>query len=247
MGVQTGETVGDVSIATPTTAPTVTPTQASSTDLGVTTPTVTTAENYKQAAENYAAFTEEATPTATAAQGNLSPQSMIGDPSMAAHTNAIQGTVSGQAQATAAQGQVSNLSTVKGQLESLFSAIQEGEELPAWAAPAVRKVTAIMQQRGLGASSMAAAAITQAVYESAVPIAAADAKTYATVDLQNLSNQQQTALQNAMTYAAMDKANLDARLQSAVNNARSFLAIDTANLTNEQQSNTISHQLGMQK
>ena len=46
----------------------------------------------------------------------------------------------------------------------------------AWAAPAVRKVNAIMQQRGLGASSMAAAAITQALYESALPIAAQDAK-----------------------------------------------------------------------
>jgi len=96
---------------------------------------------------------------------------------------------------------------------------QEGEELPAWAAPAVRKVTAIMQQRGLGASSMAAAAITQAVYESAVPIAANDAKVYATVDLQHLNNDQQAALQNAATYAAMDKQNLNARLQAAVNNA----------------------------
>ena len=45
----------------------------------------------------------------------------------------------------------------------------------------------------------------------------------------------------------MDKQNLDARLQSAVNNARSFLSIDAANLTNEQQSHTITHQLGMQK
>jgi len=248
MGVQTGETVGDVSIATPTTAPTVTPTQAATTGLGVTTPTVTTAETFKQAAESYSAYTPENTTTATAATGNLSAQSMIGDPTMAAHTNAIQGTVSEGSQATAATiDQVSPLSTVKGQLESLFTAIQEGEELPAWAAPAVRKVTAIMQQRGLGASSMAAAAITQAVYESAVPIAANDAKTYATVDLQNLNNRQQTALQNAMTYAAMDKANLDARLQSAVNNARSFLSIDTANLTNQQQSNTITHQLNMQK
>ena len=243
MGVQTGETVGHVAIETPTAAPTVTPTQATTTGLVVTTPTITTAETFKQAAESYSAYTEDNTPTAIAAQGNLSAQSMIGDPTMEAHTNAIQGQVSPEAQATAAQGQVSTLSTVKGQLESLFTAIQEGEELPAWAAPAVRKVNAMMQQRGLGASSMAAAAITQAVYESAIPIAANDA----TVDLQNLNNRQQTTLQNAMTYAAMDKANLDARVQSAVNNAKSFLSIDTANLTNQQQSNTISHQLGMQK
>ena len=48
---------------------------------------------------------------------------------------------------------------------------------------------------------MAAAAITQAIYESAIPIAAQDAKTYTAVDLQNLNNQQQATLQNAMTYA----------------------------------------------
>jgi hypothetical protein len=247
MDVQTGETVGDVAIEAPTAAPTVTATQAATTGLGVAAPTVAQATDFKQAAESYSAYTEENTPTASAAQGSLSAQSMIGDPTMVAHTNAIQGQVSPEAQAAAAQGQVAPLSTVKGQLESLFAAIDSGDELPAWAAPAVRKVNAMMQQRGLGASSMAAAAITQAVYESAIPIAAQDAKTYATVDLQNLNNRQQTALQNAMTYAAMDKANLDARLQSAVNNARSFLSIDTANLTNQQQSNTITHQLSMQK
>mgnify|MGYP003109808764 FL=1 len=247
MAMQTGEEIGDISVATQTAAPTVTTGQASTTGLNVATPTATDAVDFKQSADTYSAYVDENSPTATAAQGNLSAQSIIGDPSTMAYTNAIQGTVSEGSQATAAQGTVSNLSTVKGQLESLFTAIKEGEELPAWAAPAVRKVNAIMQQRGLGASSMAAAAITQAVYESAIPIAAQDAKTYATVDLQNLNNQQQTALQNATVYAAMDKQNLDARLQSAVNNARSFLSIDTANLTNQQQSNTITHQLAMQK
>ena len=58
----------------------------------------------------------------------------------------------------------------------------------------------IQVQRGLGASSMAAAAITQAIYESAIPIAAQDAKTYATVDLQNLSNQQQAAVQPGQAW-----------------------------------------------
>ena len=61
------------------------------------------------------------------------------------------------------------------ELESLYASIEAGEELPAWAAPAVRKVNAMMQQRGLGASSMAAAAITQSIYEAALPIAANDA------------------------------------------------------------------------
>jgi hypothetical protein len=248
MAVQTGEDVGGVSIATQAGAPTVSTGQASTTGLNVSTPTATEAVNFKQSADTYAAYVDENSPTASAATGNLSAASIIGDPSTAAYTNAIQGTVSEGSQATAATiDQVSPLSTVKGQLESLFSAIQDGEELPAWAAPAVRKVNAMMQQRGLGASSMAAAAITQAVYESAIPIAAQDAKTYATVDLQNLSNTQQTALQNATIYATMDKQNLDARLQSAVNNAKSFLSMDAANLTNEQQSHAITHQYAMQK
>ena len=185
MAMQTGEEIGDISVAAQTAAPTVTTGQASTTGLNVATPTATDAVDFKQSADTYSAYVDENSPTATAAQGNLSAQSIIGDPSTMAYTNAIQGTVSEGSQATAAQGTVSNLSTVKGQLESLFTAIKEGEELPAWAAPAVRKVNAIMQQRGLGASSMAAAAITQAVYESAIPIAAQDAKTYATVDLQN--------------------------------------------------------------
>ena len=112
---------------------------------------------------------------------------------------------------------------------------------------AVRNVTAQMQARGLGASSMAAAAITQSIMEAGIPIAAADAKTYATMDMQNLNNAQQTALQNAMTYAAMDKANLNARMQAAVNNAKSFLTMDTQNLTNAQQANALSHQSHIQK
>ena len=69
--------------------------------------------------------------------------------------------------------------------------------MPAFAAPAVRKAAGIMQARGLGASSMAAAAMTQAVMESGVVIAAQDAQKYATIQLQNLNNQQQTALANA--------------------------------------------------
>ena len=91
----------------------------------------------------------------------------------------------------------------------------------------------MMQSRGLGASSMASAAMTQAIMEAGIPIAASDAKSYSQIQLTNLNNQQQATLQNAMTYA-MDKANLDARLRTAVNNAQSFLQIDLTNLSNEQ-------------
>ena len=199
------------------------------------------------AANTYSAYTQQNTPQAAAAQGTISPSSLIGDPTEFAKTAAVEGTVSSESVANKVTGEISNLGTVKGQIESLYAAMDNGEALPAWAAPAVRKVNAIMQQRGLGASSMAAAAITNAIYESAIPIAAQDAKTHATLDLQNLSNEQQSTLQNAMTYAAMDKANMTARLQAAVDNAKSFLTVDLKNLDNEQRVNEINQQTNVQK
>ena len=152
-----------------------------------------------------------------------------------------QGTVSQDSLTTAAQMELDQKATIKYQLGELFSSIKDGEELPAWASPAVRKVSAVMQARGMGASSMAAAAMTQAVMESGISIANQDANKYATIQLQNLNNAQQTALSNAATFAAMDKANLSARLQGAVTNAQTLLAVDTANLTAQQKTNELNY------
>ena len=153
------------------------------------------------------------TPEATAAQGKVSAESLIGD---------VQGAVSNQAQAIAQTEEVDQKATVQYQLGELFKSLEDGTSLPAWAAPAVRSVNGLMAQRGLGSSSMAASAITQAIYESGIPIAKIDADRYGTLQLQNLNNKQQAVLQNAMTFASMDKANLDARLNAAVNNANRF-------------------------
>ena len=126
-----------------------------------------------------------------------------GDLSTEALVTNIQGQVSEQSLVRAAQGTVSPQATVKFQMEELMQSVEEGEPFPAWAAPAARSIGAIMQKRGLGTSSMASAALMQAVVESGIPIAAQDAQTYAQIDLQNLNNRQQAALQNAATYAAM--------------------------------------------
>ena len=144
----------------------------------------------------------------------------------------VEGKVSQQAIATA---------TTQYQLGQLMSSVQQGQPLPPWASPAARKIAGVMQARGLSSSSMAAAAMTQAVLESGVVIASQDASRYATIQLKNLSNQQQTALANAAVFAAMDKANLSARLQSAVTNAQALLATETKNLDARQQSNAISY------
>ena len=187
----------------------------------------------KAVTDTYTANLTGNTPVAVASEGKLSTESLIGD---------VQGAVSAEAQATAQTEDLDPKATVQYQLGELYSALEEGKPLPAWAAPAVRAVSGIMNQRGLGASSMASAAITQAIYESGIPIAKADADRYAGIQLQNLNNKQQSTLQNAMTFAAMDKANLDSRLSAAVNNAKSFLSIDMANLDNTQKTATIDYQ-----
>ena len=227
---------------TPTTITEDTSKEVLSTQQLGTTPSVTTntaptgsldiSVPQSQSASTYSAYVPTTSPTALAASGALSSQAQIGN---------IQGAVSQQSQAAASTGTLDSKATVTYQLEQLFNAMQSGTQLPAWASPAVQKVTAIMAQRGLGQSSMAAAAITQAVMESAIPIAQADAQKYANIQLQNLKHEQQAVLQNAMTYAAMDKAEMDAKTQAAVNNARAFLSVDLANLTNEQKTNEINY------
>jgi hypothetical protein len=192
----------------------------------------------KKAAATYEAYVAPGTPEAKAAEGKLSAESVIGD---------IQGAVSEGSIAQAAIGEVDERSTVKYQIGELFKSFEDGKDPPAWASPAVRAVTAQMQARGLGASSMATAAITQSIMEAGIPIAKADADRYGAMQLTNLNNQQQAALQNATVFAAMDKANLDARMTAAVNNAKSFLAIDTQNLTNQQRVAEISYQGELQK
>jgi hypothetical protein len=165
-----------------------------------------------------------------------------GDVSSEAVMTAAQGTASADSLATAATEQLDAKATVSYQMAELFKGIESGTELPAWAAPSVRKVSAIMAQRGLGSSSMASAAMIQAIYESGVPIAVADANKYATIQLQNLNNKQQAAIQNATVVATMDTANLNNRQMAAVNNAKSFLSMDMQNLNNEQQKATIDFQ-----
>jgi hypothetical protein len=98
-------------------------------------------------------------------------------------------------QMQAAQGQVSDLATVQGQLKKLYADTEDGQ-VPTWAKGAMTKASEIMAARGLGASSIAGAAITEAIQQSAIQIAAPDAATYFQMDMANLNNRQQTNLQN---------------------------------------------------
>ena len=152
-----------------------------------------------------------------------------------------EGTLSAGAIAEAATEELDERATVQYQLSELLSGIEEGKPLPPWASPAARKVAGVMQARGLGASSMAGAAITQAVMESGIPIAAKDADAYAKIQLANLTNRQRTALQNAAAQASMDTANLNARLKAGVTNAQLLLATETKNMDANQQANVLEY------
>jgi len=174
---------------------------------------------------------------ATAAQ-LATPTRTIGD---------IQGAVPTEELAQAATADLDPRATLQFQLGEITSSIRDGQPLPLWAAPAARSADSMMLQRGLGASSMAASARTQALIEAGLPIASADAQSYGRIQLQNLNNKQTAALQNANTLAAMRTQNLNNRMTAAVNNAQNFLTIDTANLNNQQASNTITFQANQQR
>ena len=137
-------------------------------------------------------------------------------------------------QIEAATATPTDKATVAGQLASL-TADFDATNPPAWAAGAIRGVNAVMQQRGLGASSIAGQALVQAAMESALPIAQADARTVATFEAQNLSNRQQRAMLAAQQRAQFIGQEFDQEFQTRVLNASKVSDIANRNFTAEQQ------------
>jgi hypothetical protein len=127
-----------------------------------------------------------------------------------------------------AQGTVTEDMTVQGQLNKLLVNFDAGKP-PTWAQATMRTATATLAARGLGASSLAGQAIVQAALEAAMPIAAADAKVYEQMGLQNLSNKQQTAVLLAQQRAAFIGQDFDQAFQAKVLNAAKVS--DIANIT----------------
>ena len=155
----------------------------------------------------------------------------------------------------AAQAGVDPKATIQGQLNELYQNFETGNP-PAWAAASMRNVTAILNQRGLGASSIAGQAIIQAQMEAALPIAQQDAQTIANLNIQNLSNRQQiavigaeqrakflglefdqafqTKVANASRIADIANQNFSAEVQVTLENAKMAQTVDLANLNNDQ-------------
>ena len=134
----------------------------------------------------------------------------------------------------AATGSPSTDATVQGQLTSLMEQF-EGNQPPAWAAGAMRAAAAKMAARGLSASSMAGQATVQAAMEAALPVAQADAATFARFEAQNLSNRQQAAMFAAEKRAEFLGLEFNQEFQTRVANAAKISDIANMNFTAEQQ------------
>ena len=130
------------------------------------------------------------------------------------------------------EGKIEAEDTVQGQLASLMKDFDDGT--PVWAAGAMRAANAAMAARGLGGSSMAAAAIVQASMESAIPIASADATAFRQMNLDNLNRQQQVSLANAAAQQGVEISNFNADQQTALQNSQNSFSLQGQNLSNKQ-------------
>ena len=94
-----------------------------------------------------------------------------------------------------AQGEVRPEMLLRHHLEEYMGDIEVGNA--PWADAAIRRANELMLKRGVGASSMAGAAIATAMLEAATPLAQFDASVFGQMELQNLRNRHETLLSNA--------------------------------------------------
>jgi hypothetical protein len=123
--------------------------------------------------------------------------------------------------------------TVQYQLTQLMSQFAN-DQIPAFAAPAIKVANDAMLQRGLGASSMAGQAILKAAMEATTAIAVQDANMHAKFNLANLSNKQQTAIVNAQLRATLTGQELTQEHQARVLNTAKVSEINNLNFNAEQ-------------
>ena len=170
------------------------------------------------AADQATTYAQTATPdVASPTSQGPSNYDAFTDYAMAQMTPEQLSTLSPEAIAEAAQGTVSEDSTVQFQLAQLLDQFKEGE-VPPWAAGAIRNANAAMAQRGMMGSSMGAAAVNQSAMESALPIAQQDAQTNFQMQVNNLQNRQQAVMFNAQQFAQLDMTNLtNAQQASTIN------------------------------
>ena len=134
---------------------------------------------------------------------------------------------------------------VSNQLDSLLKGMESGE-IPTWASPAVAAVEQMLAQRGLSASSVGRDNLFNAIIQSAVPLAQANAQAIqqsvaqtreieSREEIFNAQARQQTALQNANNVFKFDLAQFSADQQTALANSKFLQTVALTEASLEQQ------------
>ena len=202
------------------------------------------ADNYEQTPTKYNVEAAQAAVDKAVLPGKDTAQAYIAD-------KATEEVAKAQVQAARQQGltdyvqpqqaEVDVNATVQGQLANLMQQF-EGGQIPAFAAGAIRVAEQRLAARGMGASSMAGAAIMQAAMEAATPIAAADAETYRRMSELNLNNRQQAEVLNSQMTLQVDLKNLTNEQQARVTNTQNQVQA----LFNDQAATNASRQFNAQ-
>ena len=130
---------------------------------------------------------------------------------------------------------------VSNQLDSLLAGIQDGN-IPTWASPAVAAVEQMLAQRGLEASSVGRDNLVNAIIQSSIPIAQANAQAIqqsvaqektliAQEELANAQLRQQTALSNADKVFQLNIAQFNADQQTALSNSKFLQTVSPVSYT----------------
>lgn len=123
---------------------------------------------------------------------------------------------------------------VSNQLHDLLTPDANGN-LPEWIQPAITAANQLLQGRGISNSTMAGQAITAAILTASIPVATSNANAVLAGWEQNLTNEQQAAMQQGQAYVQGALSN-----QGAQNAALNF------NATSENQTNQFLGSLASQ-
>ena len=134
---------------------------------------------------------------------------------------------------------------VSNQMNTLLQGLDNGE-VPTWARPAVSAVNQMLAQRGLDVSTVGRDALFNAIIQTSMPIAQANAQAIqqsvsqqkgieAQAEIQNAQMRQQTALTNAGNVFNMNMAQFNADQQTELSNSKFLQTVGLTNASNEQQ------------
>ena len=134
---------------------------------------------------------------------------------------------------------------VDAQMSRLLDGMEEGQ-IPLWAQGAVGRVEQMLASRGLSASSVGRAELTNAILQAALPMAQSNATALQQAATQqrdiearesesNAARRQQTALTNANNVFQMDMANFSAEVQRQASNSKFLQTVGLQEASFEQQ------------